>query len=410
MRGEGLAVLVVALSLGTAARAEEPPPPVTVPTLEIYGFAMTDFGYNFGTIDPNWFDVVRPTKLPATPGEFGEDGRIFAGVRQTRFGVKGYMPSPLGEMKTIFEFELFGTGVDAGQTTFRLRHAFGELGEFGAGQTWSPFMDIDVFPNSIEYWGPNGMPFFRNVQIRWMPYNKNNSRFTIAIERPGATADLTTYTERVELEDVTPRFPAPDVSAEGRLGGDWGYVELAGIVRYLRWDDVGRDAFDLSGDTVGWGLSLSSNLSLGGKNKLKLLAVYGEGIGNYMNDAGDDVAIKRNPGNARRPVEGVALPVLGLVGFVDLYWGKYMSTTAGYSLVRIDNTDGQADTALRLGHYALANVLFHPTEQFHLGPELQWGSRYNFRGGYSYDDVRVQFSLKYDFSVTLATDEKPASK
>ena len=79
------------------------------------------------------------------------------------------MPTDVGEIKTIFEFELFGTGVDAGQTTFRLRHACGELGQFGAGQTWSPFMDIDVFPNSIEYWGPNGMVFFRNVQVRWMP-------------------------------------------------------------------------------------------------------------------------------------------------------------------------------------------------------------------------------------------------
>jgi len=26
-------------------------------------------------------------------------------------------------------------------------------------------MDIDVFPNSLEYWGPNGMIFFRNVQV-----------------------------------------------------------------------------------------------------------------------------------------------------------------------------------------------------------------------------------------------------
>ena len=75
------------------------------------------------------------------------------------------MPTDVGELKTQFEFELFGVGVDAGQTTFRLRHAYGELGQFGAGQTWSPFMDIDVFPNSIEYWGPNGMVFFRNVQV-----------------------------------------------------------------------------------------------------------------------------------------------------------------------------------------------------------------------------------------------------
>ena len=72
-------------------------------------------------------------------------------------------------LKTQFEFELFGTGVDEGQTTFRLRHAYGELGAFGAGQTWSPFMDPDVFPNSLEYWGPTGMVFFRNVQVRWMP-------------------------------------------------------------------------------------------------------------------------------------------------------------------------------------------------------------------------------------------------
>ena len=30
-------------------------------------------------------------------------------------------------------------------------------------------MDPDVFPNSLEYWGPTGMVFFRNVQVRWMP-------------------------------------------------------------------------------------------------------------------------------------------------------------------------------------------------------------------------------------------------
>src|SRR6185436_19721165 len=104
----------------------------------------------------------------------------FAGVRQSRLGVKGYIPTEWGEIKTTFEFELFGTGVDAGQTTFRLRHAYGELEAFGAGQTWSPFMDIDVFPNSLEYWGPNGMVFYRNVQLRWMPLRGANA-LTVAI-------------------------------------------------------------------------------------------------------------------------------------------------------------------------------------------------------------------------------------
>lgn len=105
------------------------------PRMEIYGAAMMDMGYQTGQNDPNWFDVLRPTKLPSFANEYGTDGRYFAGVRQSRLGVKGFIPTSAGEIKTIFEFELFGTGVDAGQTTFRLRHAWGELGQVGAGQT-----------------------------------------------------------------------------------------------------------------------------------------------------------------------------------------------------------------------------------------------------------------------------------
>ena len=204
--------------------------------MEVYGFAMTDFGYNFGQSNPDWFDVVRPTKLPSVANEFAPNGNLFAGVRQTRFGVKMDAPTPLGNLKTIFEFELFGVGVDAGQTTFRLRHAYGELGAFGAGQTWSPFMDIDVFPNSLEYWGPNGMAFFRNVQVRWMPI-RGDTRLTFAFERPGASGDSGVYRDRVELDDIKARFPLPDLSGEFRYGAPWGYVELAGLVRYI---SVGR--------------------------------------------------------------------------------------------------------------------------------------------------------------------------
>src|SRR5688572_21534578 len=226
-------------------------------TMDFYGFAMLDMGYQVNQNDPDWFDVVRPTKLPSFENEFGADGHWFASVRQTRFGVKTSTPTSLGDLKTTFEFELFGTGVDAGQTTFRLRHAYGELGQFGAGQTWSPFMDIDVFPNSVEYWGPNGMAFFRNVQVRWMPIKGDYTRLTFALERPGASADQGDYADRIELENIAPHFPYPDVSGEFRMGDeDWGYVEIAGIVRYIEWEDQLADQFDLSGDEMGWGVNL----------------------------------------------------------------------------------------------------------------------------------------------------------
>ena len=80
---------------------------------------MTDMGYNFGQTHAEWFDVLRTTKLPAYENQYGTNGNAYFSVRQTRFGIKSFNQTALGELKTIFEFELFGTGVDAGQTTFR---------------------------------------------------------------------------------------------------------------------------------------------------------------------------------------------------------------------------------------------------------------------------------------------------
>ena len=123
--------------------------------MEIYGFILTDVIYDFGQMDPKWFDVPRPTKLPAYKDQFAPDGQIYFSIRQTRFGVRRYTQTPIGVLNTWFEFDLFGSGGDAGQTTFHLRHAYGELGKFGVGQTWSPFVDIDVFPNDLDNSGDN---------------------------------------------------------------------------------------------------------------------------------------------------------------------------------------------------------------------------------------------------------------
>ena len=38
--------------------------------MDIYGAAMLDMGYQSGQNDPNWFDVLRPTKLPAFEDQY----------------------------------------------------------------------------------------------------------------------------------------------------------------------------------------------------------------------------------------------------------------------------------------------------------------------------------------------------
>ena len=200
---------------------------------------MLDMGHNFKQINPNWFDTLRLTKLPKVANEFGEDNSTFAGVRQSRLGFKSSTPTAMGDLKTIFEFELFGTGVDSGQTTFRLRHAWGELGAFGAGQYWSPFTDPDAFPNSLEYWGPTGLAWYRNVQVRWTPISDDNNNLMVALERPGASGDQGVYADRIELQGIKARFPLPDFSAAYKYSEKWGYVRVAA---HTAQDQLGRHA------------------------------------------------------------------------------------------------------------------------------------------------------------------------
>ena len=106
--------------------------------------------YNFDKVRGDWFDAVRPTKLMAYKNEYGADGDSSCSVRQTSLGFKNYFLTLKGELKTQFECEMFGNLVDA-------------------GETWRSLMDIEVFPNAIEYGVPDDIIFFRNVAFRWMP-------------------------------------------------------------------------------------------------------------------------------------------------------------------------------------------------------------------------------------------------
>jgi hypothetical protein len=261
-------------------------------------------------------------------------------------------------------------------------------------------MDQDVFPNSLEYWGPPGMVFFRNLQLRWTPWRKGDSNFMIAIERPGASGDGGVYSNFLQTHPIQPRFPLPDLSAHYRLSREWGHFQVAGIVRDIRWNDNTPSPVNLSGSAVGWGVNLSSNVKFW-KSVARMQAVYGNAIENYMNDATVDIGPQNNFSNPSKPIQGKALPVLGVVAFMDFNWNKYFTSTAGYSLLQITNADGSLPSDFHRGQYALANLLYYPVKNMFLGPELQWGKRTNWHDGFTSDQWRVQFSVKYNFKYQL---------
>jgi hypothetical protein len=178
----------VAFALGmaaTTAHAQD-----AKPGFEVYGAVQLDYIQNFRRADPDWTAALRPSRIPTTKGQFGDDGEATLSARQTKFGIRASAPAGSNDLTSQFEFDLFGVGENAGKTTFRLRHAWAAWGPVLAGQTNSLFMDADLFPNVVDYWGPTGMVFVRNAQIRLTVVDKAGFKFAFAIESPNEDIDV----------------------------------------------------------------------------------------------------------------------------------------------------------------------------------------------------------------------------
>jgi hypothetical protein len=370
--------------------------------LELYGFAQLDAIQDFKRVNPDWDATLRPSRIPTEKGQFGGDGQSVFSVRQSRLGTKasGILAGKPYEAK--FEFDLYGTGVDAGQTTFRLRHAYASWGPFLAGQTNTLFMDGDIFPNVIDYWGPAGMVFVRTPQIRWTFLDRNGWTAAVALEHP--SDDIDPGGIRLIDENIAANIQAneelPDLTAAIRYGGNWGHVRLAGIVRRIGYDTRGTEDNEPDGQETGWGLNATSAIKLGMATP-RLGVVYGRGIATYMNDGGMDLApsvstIFEPPSVILIP-EAEAVKLLGVSAYVDLQWSKKLSSAIGYSFTKVDNTNFQEPTAFHKGEYASVNLLWTPADPIMTGAELLWGKRTD-NDGDTGTDTRLQYTFKYSFS------------
>ena len=372
-------------------------------TADIYGFAQADAIYDFKRVAPDWEDTLRVTTIPTRSDTYGNNGDFVFGVRQSRLGIKGNY----GEDITFkLEADLFGVGSDEGQTTPRLRQAWATYKNFGMGQTWSNFMDIDIFPNTIDYWGPTGMVFYLNQQARYT-FPMGRDEFSVSLEDPRTALTVGQFRDTSDCD--LPNAPAdcasvdstgsqvfqsynnvPDLAVRYRKNAGFGHVQVAGIVRKLGFERLDNGA---KGYEIGWGLNNSAAIKTWGRDQLKLQVAYGEGIGNYMNDGGVDIA----PDSADiDKARAEAVPLWGISTYYDHYWNNKWSTTFGWSMIDLDTAAGQAGGEFKKGQIAQINLLHYPVKHVLLGTEFIWGQRENIDGNIG-SDYRIQFTLKVDF-------------
>lgn len=274
--------------------------PGTNTSISMGGYVKADFIYD---IDGFFGPSAYFSSLPFEDSELSdrEGGFTFHG-RQSRFNFKTHTPTEMEYMgkpvdiSTHLEFDFLrntGNEVLSNSFTPRLRHAYGKIGPVLIGQTWSAFMDVDAYPWTVDFFGPAGFSFVRQPQIRYTHDFGEGNTLAFSIENPELVASdpiggqLSLGTGGIGGSDgVFDR--TPDFVLQARAERDWGWVQLAGIVRDLAVDlepgELGAGAAGGKDDEFGWGVHLSTVFDVPMVSNLKVgaIGIYGEGVGRYI--------------------------------------------------------------------------------------------------------------------------------
>ncbi|MEM1006283.1 MAG: DcaP family trimeric outer membrane transporter, partial [Pseudomonadota bacterium] len=167
-------------------------------TIDLYGYIKADFFYDF---DFELGDFVNPQNIGepanATTGSFG------ATARQSRIGLRTSTPSAIGEIGGQLELDLFASDDNA---ELRLRHANITIGDHWLiGQYWTNFQPLDTYPTSVEFNGPVGIPFARQIQVRYTQGLSPSSEFSVSVEENvgGSNSNDPVLTAAAEYNDGT---------------------------------------------------------------------------------------------------------------------------------------------------------------------------------------------------------------
>lgn len=370
--------------------------PGTNTSVEISGYAKGDFIYD---IDADTGDSFAASAIPpdGSPEDNGPSTRLHG--RQTRITVATYTPSSFGEVKTFVQGDFFGTGGNerfSNSTSFRLRHAYGSLGPLLVGQTWTLFMPLASYPATVDFFGPAGIPFVRQGQVRYTQAVGDNLTIAASLENPETTArqleaDGSVSSIGENNSDLNVAIDrAPDVVAaidyETEGGFNW---RVAGVGRLLGLDDEGFDD-----EAFGWGVFTGGVIPVLGETPFgtgtNLVAnfAYGDGIGRYIINSNFAGAIVEDG-------ELETVTSWGFAGSINHNWSEKWSSNLVYGHYEVEDTLLPDDTeALDTFHI---NLFWSPVERVSLGIEYIYGLRSFADSDLDNDAQRVQFGAQFFF-------------
>jgi hypothetical protein len=359
-------------------------------TMKLYGYAKLDVMYTDS--DGGGKFAYTPSAVYLDSEEDAHpDNAFLMHARQTRLGFATSTDTPYGKFNTKIEGDFYGAGGNETYSNswgFRLRRAYGELGNFRIGQDWSTFIDLAAYPETIDFGGAAGSLFIRQSMIRYSQPFEGGS-FQFALENPEASFESMVTDEAGVTSNTSfgsSNETLPDIIARVNIDPGFGHYSVVGMVRQMSYDNGINDD-----DELGYAVSLNAVIPVVGKDNIHFEANYGTALGRYLTAGFQEAFVDPVTGDIETNDQWG-----GLVSYQH-FWTDTLRSTLVYSLAERDN-DLQyvTDTAEKRYQSVHANLMWSPVPRVDMGIEYIWGYR-EIENREDGDMNRVQAGFQFNF-------------
>lgn len=390
-------LLAAALALPMSGQAADAPGVFKVPgtdsTIKLYGYVQLDTTVDFSGRTADIEDGDWATILPLVPTTTSPRGKRYnpqwyLTARTSRFGIQTSTPSAWGPVGVRLEGDFNGPNGFQSETytnsvLFRLRHAYGTVGNLLVGQTWSTFLDFGAAPDTVDFNGPGTLALVRNPMIRYtLPLPSGLSLALAAENRRGQQRGTEAYFQSL-----------PDLHANLSWAGDKGTLSARVVTQRLTTAPA-TDVAPKSGQTIGFGVS--GSLKIAG-DTVQAQFAGGPGIGRYLLNA---VTTPFADFNAAGDVKFWS--VYGVHGAYTHVWSPEFRSTAvvAYAFVQDPKIDGAvADNGVQKDFtQVFVNTFWSFTKNAEFGAEYAYGQWKSFGpNAVKGTQNRVNASFHYNF-------------
>lgn len=355
--------------------------PGTNTSVTIGGYVKLDMIYD---TDQNLGDLGDVTALDTSSD--GGDASFRAHARQSRIRLGTSTPTELGEAKTVVEADFYGNGgneVFSNSRSLRIRHAYGQLNGWLAGQTWSNFMQFIAYPSTVDFNGPVGVTFIRQAQLRYT-MGLGDGQLSMSAENSETTGF------------AGARDTMPDLTARYKWSGSGGGFEVGALGRSFTSDTATGDD-----SAFGYGVMAAGRLNVTSDTSLMAGAIYGDGVGRYLY-----TSFSNNQSDSTRSGIGAAyigangdLETIEAYGFnvaASHAWTPKLTTSLSYGFAEGDQEEALFPTSFKTLQSAHLSNFYQVADPVTVGVEVSYQNKEDANGDAA-ENTRLQLAAQFSF-------------